>query len=114
MAEPFVFDPRCHVCKTPFGAVPCGESFTLHVRPLAHENFNRCILVLHREFAGTESEYDMTCDGPEAERVRFSITMQTPESRYGTYSRRLLRMFCAARRAYRESFTAHHRPSSAS
>lgn len=78
MAEPFVFDPRCTACKSPFGAVACGEPFTLHVRPLACENFNRCILVLHREFAATETEIDLTCDGPEAERVRFSITLNAP------------------------------------
>ena len=23
MSEPFVFDPRCDLCKEPFGAVPC-------------------------------------------------------------------------------------------
>ena len=25
MSEPFVFDPRCDLCKTPFGAVVCGQ-----------------------------------------------------------------------------------------
>ena len=26
MSEPFVFDPRYHLCKQPFGAVTCGEA----------------------------------------------------------------------------------------
>ena len=26
MSEPFVFDPRCDLCKEPFGAVPCGTA----------------------------------------------------------------------------------------
>ena len=35
MSEPFVFDPRCDLCKEPFGAVPCGTAVTFHCRPLA-------------------------------------------------------------------------------
>ena len=33
MSEPFVFDPRCDLCKEPFGAVPCGTAVTFHCRP---------------------------------------------------------------------------------
>ena len=39
MSEPFVFDPRCDLCKEPFGAVPCGTAVTFHCRPLATEGF---------------------------------------------------------------------------
>lgn len=35
MSEPFVFDPRCDLCKDPSGAVPCGTAVTFHCRPLA-------------------------------------------------------------------------------
>ena len=34
MSEPFVFDPRCDACKTPYGAVPLGAAVSLRVRPL--------------------------------------------------------------------------------
>ena len=40
MSEPFVFDPRCDLCKEPFGAVPCGTAVTFHCRPLATEGFS--------------------------------------------------------------------------
>ena len=46
MSEPFVFDPRHDLCKTPFGAVPCGQSVTFHCRPLASEGFQHCAIVL--------------------------------------------------------------------
>ena len=46
MSEPFVFDPRCDLCKEPFGAVPCGTAVTFHCRPLATEGFSHCALVL--------------------------------------------------------------------
>ena len=54
MSEPFVFDTRCTLCKFPFGAVPCGERVTLHVRPEAREGFVRCTLLLREEFAGLQ------------------------------------------------------------
>ena len=79
MSEPFVFDPRCDLCKTPFGAVVCGQTITLHCRPLTAEGFTHCSLVLYREFADLRTEQELTCDGPEAERTRFSITLPAPE-----------------------------------
>ena len=45
MSEPFVFDPRCDACKTPYGAVPLGTAVSLRVRPLEAEGFTvRCTL----------------------------------------------------------------------
>lgn len=78
MSEPFVFDPRCIVCKQPFGAVPCGQSITFHCRPLASEGFTHCALVWFREFECRREERELFCDGPEAERVRFSLTLPAP------------------------------------
>ena len=54
MSEPFVFDPRCDLCKEPFGAVPCGTAVTFHCRPLATEGFSHCALVLSCEFSGSQ------------------------------------------------------------
>lgn len=79
MSEPFVFDPRCDLCKSPFGAVVCGQTITLHCRPLTAEGFTHCSLLLYREFADLRTEQELTCDGPEAERTRFSITLPAPE-----------------------------------
>ena len=78
MSEPFVFDPRCDLCKTPFGAVVCGQSVTFYCRPLLAEGFTHCAILLDREFAGTSEEHELICDGPEADRLRFSITLPAP------------------------------------
>ena len=43
MSEPFVFDPRCDLCKEPFGAAVCGTAVTFHCRPLASEHFSHCL-----------------------------------------------------------------------
>ena len=59
MSEPFVFDPRCDLCKEPFGAVPCGTAVTFHCRPLATEGFSHCALVLSCEFSGTQREQEL-------------------------------------------------------
>ena len=34
MSEPFVYDPRCILCKDPFGAVTCSTAVTFRCRPL--------------------------------------------------------------------------------
>ena len=78
MSEPFVFDPRCGLCKTPFGAVSCEAAVTLHCRPLATEGFSHCALVLCHEFAGTETEQELRPEGAEGDRVRFSLTLNAP------------------------------------
>ena len=52
MSEPFVFDPRCDLCKEPFGAAVCGTAVTFHCRPLASEHFSHCALVAVCEFSG--------------------------------------------------------------
>ena len=45
MSEPFVFDPRHPLCKTPFGAVTCGAEVSLRCRPLASEAFTHLSLI---------------------------------------------------------------------
>ena len=80
MSEPFVFDPRCTLCKYPFGAVPLGAPVTLHVRPEGREGFVRCALLLRREFAGEEREWELQAEGWDGERQRFSLTFPAPET----------------------------------
>ena len=79
MSEPFVFDPRCDLCKEPFGAVPCGTAVTFHCRPLATEGFSHCALVLSCEFSGTQREQELPLEGPAGERLCFSATLTAPE-----------------------------------
>ena len=78
MSEPFVFDPRHPLCKTPFGAVPCGGEVLFHCRPLAVEAFTHCALVVQMEFAGTEREIEMTLTGQEGDRSCFSLAFPAP------------------------------------
>ena len=40
MSEPFVFDSRYPLFKTPFGAAACGQTISLRCRPLASESFS--------------------------------------------------------------------------
>lgn len=79
MSEPFVFDPRCELCKVPFGAVRCRQSVLFCVRPLAREGFIHCALVIHLEFSGLREEHELHCDGPEGDRLRFSMTLDAPQ-----------------------------------
>ena len=78
MSEPFVFDPRCDACKTPFGAAVCGTAVTFHCRPLASEAFTHCALVVFCEFAGVSQEVELPLEGPTGERVCFSGVFTTP------------------------------------
>ena len=81
MSEPFVFDPRYHRCKQPFGAVPCGETITLHCRPLKSEGFTHCSLMMHQEFSGILKEYQMSCIGEEKDgRLCFAAEIPAPET----------------------------------
>ena len=80
MSEPFVFDPRCTLCKYPFGAVPLGAPVTLHVRPEGREGFVRCALLLRAEFAGEEREWELQAEGWDGERQRFSLTFPAPSA----------------------------------
>ncbi len=78
MPEPFVFDPRCPLCKTPFGAAPCGEEIALHVRPLAAEGFCACRLLVREEFSRREWSLPLSPAGQDGERRRFSLTFSAP------------------------------------
>ena len=79
MSEPFVFDPRCELCKTPFGAAVCGQEVLFTCRPLASEGFTHCALVLHREFAGQGQEIELSPAGFLGDRVCFSTAFSAPE-----------------------------------
>ena len=81
MSEPFVFDPRYHRCKQPFGAVVCGEAVSFHCRPLKSEGFTHCYLVMHEEFSGILEEYQMSYIGEEEDgRVCFATEVLAPKN----------------------------------
>ena len=81
MSEPFVFDPRYHRCKQPFGAVVCGEAVSFHCRPLKSEGFTHCSLVIHQEFSGILEEYQMSYIGEEKDgRVCFATEILAPKT----------------------------------
>lgn len=80
MSEPFVFDPRHPACKLPFGAAPCGSSVSFWCRPLQREQFSHCAIVLYQEASGQTEELELSCEGPEAERIRFARTLSLPET----------------------------------
>jgi 4-alpha-glucanotransferase len=80
MSEPFVFDPRCTLCKFPFGAAECGASVFFHVRPLKSEGFTHCALVLYAEFCGHREEHELTAFGVENDRFRFDLTLKAPSA----------------------------------
>jgi len=79
MSEPFVFDSRCSLCKTPFGAVPCGQTVTLHCRPLAAEGFTHCALVLEQEFSGVRQELELSFQEVQGDRACFALAFSAPE-----------------------------------
>lgn len=67
-----VFDSRDSRCKMPFGAVPCGTTITLTLRPSAAEGFRVCTLVVTSEFLDTREEVVFPLLGVEQERTLFS------------------------------------------
>ena len=79
MSEPFVFDPRCDLCKTPFGAVVCGQEVAFTCRPLTREGVAHCALVLYREFPGKTQEIELSPAGFLGDRVCFTTVFQAPE-----------------------------------
>ena len=80
MSEPFVFDPRCGLCKEPFGAAACGEAVTLRCRPLASEAFTHCAVILQYDFSGTSQEVELHYSGPEWDRACFTATFSVPDA----------------------------------
>ena len=79
MSEPFVFDPRCSLCKEPYGAVPCGTSVNLRTRPMNYEGFTHCSLVLQYDFTGQSREIELHYVGPEGDRAGFSVDFTVPD-----------------------------------
>lgn len=82
MSEPFVFDSRYPLFKTPFGAAACGQTITLRCRPLASEGFSHCALVAHEEFANQTTETELTQTGSAGEdgRLTFVLELSAPAS----------------------------------
>lgn len=78
MSEPFVFDPRHPLCKTPFGAARCGDAVSLRCRPLAAEGFTHCALVLRQEFSGLRQELPLSFHAIEGDRACFALTFPAP------------------------------------
>lgn len=79
MSEPFVFDPRCEVCKLPFGAVSCGQNIIFRCRPLSCEGFSHCALVLRCEFSGVCREVELSAAGIEGDRTCFTAAVPAPD-----------------------------------
>ncbi len=82
MNVPAVFDSRDALCKSPFGALICGEEFRLTCRPLASEGFTHCSVIIQREFAGHRLEVEMPFSGFWEDRACFSAALlpfQEPE-----------------------------------
>ncbi len=59
------FSSRDGRYKSPYGAVPCGTSVTLTLRPQAAEDFAGCTLVTYGEFADCRREIPLTPGGVE-------------------------------------------------
>lgn len=78
MSEPYVFDSRSPLYKTPYGAVLRGQSVTLTCRPLASEDFTHCSVLLHQEFAGIHTETELPFSGVWDGRACFSATLPAP------------------------------------
>ena len=82
MNTPAVFDSRDSHCKKPYGALPCGEAWSLTCRPLSSEGFTHCSVIIRREFAGHELEAEMPFSHTWEDRACFSLELipfQTPE-----------------------------------
>ena len=82
MNTPAVFDSRDARCKKPYGALPCGEAWSLTCRPLSSEGFTHCSVIIRREFAGHELEAEMPFSHTWEDRACFSLELipfQTPE-----------------------------------
>jgi len=67
-----VFNSRDLRYKQPYGAVPCGTSVTLSLRPSAEERFTACTLVITGEFAGTRAEIPLALSTTEEGTPLFS------------------------------------------
>ena len=78
MSEPYVFDPRYPLCKSPFGAVVCGKTVSFRCRPLAAEGFTHCALVCQAEFSGLRQETEMVRLPQEGDRSCFALEFPAP------------------------------------
>ena len=78
MSEPFVFDSRYALCKSPYGAVLTGTAVTFHIRPLLRDGYVRCTMLVHEEFADRHTELELTRGPQEEDRVRFDLVLDAP------------------------------------
>ena len=74
-----IFDSRDVRYKTPYGAVPCGATITLTLRPDREEHFSECVLLLFEEFSDTYWEVAMPLTGEEEGRSLFSGSYEAPD-----------------------------------
>jgi len=79
MSEPFVFDSRDIRYKDPFGAALCGQTVTLHCRPLTEDALVSGILILYHEFADTVEKVPLEPIGTEGERTVFRAVFSAPK-----------------------------------
>ena len=73
-----VFDPRNSAYKFPFGAVKCGQTLRLTLRPPLAEDFVRCLLVLYHDFSGRREELELTRCSSQEDRAVFSLSFSAP------------------------------------
>ena len=73
-----IFNPRDERDKRPYGAVPCGTSISVTLRPPVQEGFAECTLVLCCEFAGTHQEIPLRPAGTEGGRSLFAGSYDAP------------------------------------
>ena len=71
-----VFDSRNPQNKSPFGAVACGTVVSFTLRPLPEEDFCRCTLLTHGEFADLWQETDLPAQADGS----FSGSFPAPEA----------------------------------
>lgn len=74
MNVPAVFDSRDLHCKKPYGALPCGEEWSLTCRPLSSEGFTHCSVIIRREFSCHQLETEMPFTGFWEDRACFSLS----------------------------------------
>ena len=77
MSEPFVFDPRCSVCKSPFGAVTTFAAVDFTFYPCGHA-VTGCALLAHHEFSDRWTETELLPTTDEDGTPAFSGTFFAP------------------------------------
>ncbi len=77
MTDSYVFDPRDHRYKTPFGAAACSTEVSFTLRPLRREGFVSAELLYHCEFAAQDGSIALSPLGDGGD--LFCGTLSVPE-----------------------------------